>query len=39
MVIELARTQSRGPATAAAPSTELDPRDAKMLRDLGSIDD
>jgi arylsulfatase A-like enzyme len=39
MVVELARTQSRGPATAAAAPAELDPRDAKMLRDLGYIDD
>jgi arylsulfatase A-like enzyme len=39
MVVELSRTQSRGPATAVAPPAELDPGDAKMLRDLGYIDD
>jgi choline-sulfatase len=39
MVVELARTQSRGPAAAAASPATLDPRDAKMLRDLGYIDD
>jgi len=39
MVVELARTQSRGPDTDAAASAELDPRDAKLLRDLGYIDD
>ncbi|MBW2288310.1 MAG: hypothetical protein JRG90_10870, partial [Deltaproteobacteria bacterium] len=39
MIVELARTQSRGPAAAIAPPAELDPRDAKMLRDLGYIDD
>jgi arylsulfatase A-like enzyme len=39
MLVELSRTQSREPATAAASPAELDPRDAKMLRDLGYIDD
>jgi arylsulfatase A-like enzyme len=39
MVVELGRTQHRGASATVAPSSELDPRDAKMLRDLGYIDD
>lgn len=39
LLVELQRTKSRGPAAPAAAPAELDPKDAKLLRDLGYIDD